>query len=186
LYRTAEAAMTTTSQTTDRVTARRGFTLTELMVVTTLIGVMAAMSVPSFQRACEQSRADIAAANLRAIWSAERLFWLENHTYTPNLSPQTPPSLPGLVDLGLIDPQVVVSTYSDGSCKPYSYSVPAAGTATFTATATRKDKYGNQLGYFTIDQDGNVFTYDSSGNQVRPFVTIGTGSASFTVYPAFQ
>ena len=72
--------MTTTPQTADRRTARRGFTLTELMVVTTLIGVMAAMSVPSFQRAVEQSRVDIAVANLRAVWAAERLYWLENHT----------------------------------------------------------------------------------------------------------
>ena len=97
--------MTTTPQTADRCTVRRGFTLTELMVVTTLIGVMAAMSIPSFQRAVEQSRADIAAANLRAIWAAERLFWLENHAYTDKLSQQSPQPV-GLMQLGLLDPSL--------------------------------------------------------------------------------
>ena len=79
--------------------ARRGFTLTELMVVTTLIGVMAAMSVPSFQRAVQQSRVDIAVANLRAIWAAERLYWLENHTYTS--SDQHPARPLALLDNGI-------------------------------------------------------------------------------------
>ncbi len=155
--------MKTSPQTADRAAARRGFTLTELMVVTTLIGVMAAMSVPSFQRTVEQSRADIAVANLRTIWAAERLFWLENHTYTLNLSPQTPPSPPGLVDLGLIDNEIVSSTVG------YVYAVPTAGTATFTATATRKDKYGNQLGSFSIDQTGSVSgTVSIGGTSITP------------------
>jgi prepilin-type N-terminal cleavage/methylation domain-containing protein len=158
--------MTTTPQTADRRKARRGFTLTELMVVTTLIGVMAAMSVPSFQHACEQSRADIAAANLRAIWAAERLFWLENHTYTDKLATQTSPLPPGLADLGLIDSEIVSSTVG------YVYLVPAAGTATFTATATRKDPSGATFGFFRIDQTGS-----SSG-------TVSIGGATFT--PGFQ
>jgi len=128
--------MPTTPQTADRNTAARGFTLTELMVVVTIVGVMAAMSVPSFHRAMVQSRADIAAANLRAIWAAERLFWLENHTYTVNLSQASPP---GLIESGLLDPSLPLNsssaTYQTGG---YYYSVvTGSGTATtFAATAT--------------------------------------------------
>jgi prepilin-type N-terminal cleavage/methylation domain-containing protein len=111
-------------------TPRRGFTLAELMVTLIVVGIMAAMSMPSFQRAVRQSRADVAAANLRAIWAAERLYWLEYHAYTDKLTPQTSPSLPGLVDLGLLDPAL----FDDGN---YSYEITPPPTAdNFTATAT--------------------------------------------------
>ena len=66
------------------------------MVVLTVIAIMAAMCIPTFQRAIEQSRADVAAANLRAIWAAERLYWLEYHAYTDQFD--------NLRAMGLLDP----------------------------------------------------------------------------------
>jgi prepilin-type N-terminal cleavage/methylation domain-containing protein len=148
--------MTTTPHTADRAATRRGFTLTELMVVTTLIGVMAAMSLPSFQRAMVQSRADIAAANLRAIWAAERLYWLENHTYTDRISQASPP---GLMQSGLLDPSLPLNagsaTYRNGG---YYFSVVTGtdSTAAFTATAT--NVFAGPPNWIAIDQDGNVTT----------------------------
>ena len=144
--------MTTTPQTADRRTARRGFTLTELMVVTTLIGVMAAMSVPSFQRAVEQSRVDIAVANLRAVWAAERLYWLENHTYTSSIS-----TLQGMAVLDNAIPNDGVSSIGGYQ---YSISLPDPNTPpTTTATSV------NGLGYLTIDDTGSV---DSSHSTLTP------------------
>jgi type IV pilus assembly protein PilE len=134
--------MPTAPHTADRSPARRGFTLTELMVVTVIIGVLAAMSVPSFRKAVEQSRADIAVANLRAIWAAERLYWLEYHTYTP--TPGT--ALQGLNELGLIDKEVVSGTGG------YTYAVTSATATTFTATATNI----NGLGSFSIKEAGEL------------------------------
>ena len=134
--------MPTTPQTADRSKARRGFTLTELMIVTVIIGIMAAMSVPSFRRAVEQSRADVAVANLRAIWAAERLFWLENHMYTP--TPAT--ALQNLQNLGLVDKEIVSGTGG------YTYSVPSTTATTFTATATN----ASGLGSFSINEAGDV------------------------------
>ena len=131
--------MTTTPQTADRRTARRGFTLTELMVVTTLIGVMAAMSVPSFQRAVEQSRVDIAVANLRAVWAAERLYWLEHRAYAPDLT--------SLQAFGLLDPAVVTTTLG------YVYAVQAAAENTFTAAATRAGSNA-WTGALVVDDSG--------------------------------
>jgi prepilin-type N-terminal cleavage/methylation domain-containing protein len=148
--------MPTTPQTADRSAARRGFTLTELMVVTVIIGVMAAMSAPSFQRAIEQSRADIAAANLRAIWAAERLYWLENHIYTDKLSQESPP---GLIQAGLLDPRLPLSasdaTYQAGGYY-YTVTIGSDPTATFTATAT--NAFGGTPNTITIRQDGGMDT----------------------------
>jgi prepilin-type N-terminal cleavage/methylation domain-containing protein len=100
--------------------APRGFSLVELMVTVTLIGILAAFATPSFRRAMNQSRADIAAANLRAIWSAERCYWLDNRSYTSDLNQ--------LQSLGLVDPSVVASSSF------YVYAVTAASGSTFTAT----------------------------------------------------
>ncbi len=141
-----------------RAAARRGFTLTELMVVTTLIGVMAAMSVPSFTRAVQQSRVDISVANLRAIWAAERLYWLENHTYTPVTAPTTPDqALQSLQNLGLLDAEVLSGVGG------YNYSVTSGTTTTFTAQATSINTWG--LGCLTIDQTGSV---DSTNSKLTP------------------
>lgn len=131
----------------DRVRARadypkrRGVSLIELMVTVTLIGILASFATPSFQRAMNQSRADIAGANLRAIWSAERCYWLDNRTYINDLSQ--------LQTLGLIDPSVVSASSF------YVYAITAADSNSFTATATRtgSDKWSGQ---FVIDETGVV------------------------------
>jgi prepilin-type N-terminal cleavage/methylation domain-containing protein len=144
--------MTAAPQTADRSPARRGFTLTEMMVVTTLIGVMAAISVPSFQRAVEQSRGDVAVANLRAIWAAERIFWLENRNYTSSLS--------ALQSLGVLDGAIPADGV--GSMGGYQYTISTSDSDTpFRATATSV----NGLGYLSIDATGLV---DSSHSTVTP------------------
>ncbi len=66
--------------------ARRGNTLVELCVVMLVMSVLAAMGVPRFMRSLEQSKVDVAAANLRAIWTAQRLYWLKHLTYACDLS----------------------------------------------------------------------------------------------------
>ena len=119
--------------------ARLAFSLMEVMIVMTIMGVLIAMAAPTFQLALEQSRADVAGANLRAIWSAQRLYWLDNHAYSADLSE--------LSSLGLVDPAVVSSsTY-------YSYTVAAADATTFTASATRTGS-SRWVGTLNIDQTG--------------------------------
>jgi type II secretory pathway pseudopilin PulG len=126
------------------------------MVVLTIIGILLYLSVPSFERGVEQARADLAAANLRALWSAQRLYWLENHTYTTSFS-----------DLEtLLDPAIL----SAGTF--YVYQIQSADGTTFSATATRT---GNTKwsGQFTIDQTGVV-----SG------AVVATGE--YDIVPGFQ
>ena len=121
--------------------SRRGVSLVELMVAVTLMGILMSLAVPSFHRALEHSRADIAGANLRAIWSAERCYWLDYRSYTSDLSK--------LQSLGLLDPTIVSATTF------YVYAIQSASSNSFTATATRT---GNTKwsGEFVIDGTGAV------------------------------
>src|SRR5438876_476537 len=100
---------------------RRAASLIEVMVVLTMMGVLVAMSAPTYRRAVEQARADIAAANLKAVWSAQRLYWLEHGTFATTLTQLD----------SLLDPAVTASTTF------YVYSISSAGTSTFSAAATR-------------------------------------------------
>lgn len=121
--------------------SRHGFSLVEVLFVLTVMGILFSLAAPSFQRSLEQSRADIAAANLRAIWSAERVFWLEYRTYTTDLT--------RLESLGLLDHSVVSGTTY------YAYAVSAAASASFKSTGTR---IGSKkwTGSFTSDETGVV------------------------------
>jgi type IV pilus assembly protein PilE len=119
---------------------RRGWSLVEVVVALTVVSVLITFAAPSFRRTMEQSRADIAAANLRAIWSAQRLYWLDYRTYTNDLTE--------LEALGLLDPTL-------GSATNYLYAITAADSASFTATATRT---GSSVwsGVLSIDETGAV------------------------------
>jgi prepilin-type N-terminal cleavage/methylation domain-containing protein len=142
----------------ERTVARRGFTLTELMVVTTLIGVMAAISVPSFQRAIEQSRADIAVANLRTIWAAQRLYWLEKHTYASQLSDESA-TTPGPIQLGLLDASLPLDAgHATNQQGGYYYEVLASSFTATTFEARAVNTCSGALNWIQINQDGVVTT----------------------------
>ncbi len=121
-------------------TGRRAYTLVEMSVVLIIMGIFITLAMPRFSRSLESARADVAGANLRAIWTAERIYWLDNRTYTT--------SLDVLVSLNLLDPSITSNT-------SYTYLVTAADVATFTATAQRAPNV-SWSGTVTITQDGGL------------------------------
>ncbi|HMF37878.1 MAG TPA: prepilin-type N-terminal cleavage/methylation domain-containing protein [Isosphaeraceae bacterium] len=121
-------------------TGRRAYTLVEMSVVLIIMGIFITLAMPRFSRSVESARADVAGANLRAIWTAERIYWLDNRTYTT--------SLDVLVNLNLLDPSITSNT-------SYTYLVTAADVATFTATAQRAPNV-SWSGTVTITQDGGL------------------------------
>ena len=62
----------------------RGFTLIEILVVITILGIMAALIVPRIMDRPDQARATAARADVNAIMSGLKLYRLDNGVYPSN------------------------------------------------------------------------------------------------------
>jgi type II secretory pathway pseudopilin PulG len=143
--------------------APRGNTLVELTIVMLVMSVLTAMGAPRFMRALEQSRVDVAAANLRAIWTAQRLYWLKHQTYAPDLG-----SLISDADgENFLDPHVS-SPNATYICEVTLPTAAQPSATDFTATATRPGWTGS----LSISIDGSIpetdQVVDPSGTAYKP------------------
>jgi prepilin-type N-terminal cleavage/methylation domain-containing protein len=137
----------------------RGFTLVETSVVLIIICLMATMAAPIYSRAIEHAKAETAAASLRSVWSAQRIYWLENKTFAPSLN--------ALESMDLVTPALAQTQSSPGAT--YVYQIASADSGQFSATATRNGS-GVWAGQFQIGEDGLVtgVITGPGGQQISP------------------
>ena len=122
----------------------RGMTLIELVIVISIIGLLAAIAVPSYrQYVLRANRAEAKSAMLN-IAAAQEKFYLQNNTYATDAQLST--AAPG----GLGIPATTDKGY-------YTLSIAngadAAGFSA-TATATGSQAADSRCATFTIDQAG--------------------------------
>lgn len=97
-----------------------GFTLIELMIVVAIIGILASIAIPSYQRMTCRAKQSEAKSALKAILVAEESYRGEFDTYLDGSQ----------ADLRIIGFVKV------GSHPRYSMAVPSASLTTFTAIAS--------------------------------------------------
>jgi prepilin-type N-terminal cleavage/methylation domain-containing protein len=68
-----------------KINNREGFSLIELMVVVAIIGILATIAVPNFQKFQARSKQTNAKAELSSVFSAQKSFFAEYSIYSPVL-----------------------------------------------------------------------------------------------------
>lgn len=69
-----------------RRASRPGFTLVEILIVVIILGILAAIVVPQFSNASQDSKTDALLAQLRTVRSAIEVYQMQHLDQLPNLS----------------------------------------------------------------------------------------------------
>ncbi len=102
-----------------RLCYKKAFTLIELLVVVLIIGILAAVAVPQYQKVVYKARATEAVIILKALVQAEETYFLANGTYTNTLDN---------LDVSIPESKEYIVSCSTGGCltwpKNYNYKLP--------------------------------------------------------------
>ena len=130
--------------------ARRGFTLIEVMITVALVAILAAVALPTYRDHVRKSRRAEAQAFLLAVASRQQQFLIDTRSYSATL-----------VGVGIPTPSNVASAYTIPN--PSAAACGGNFSQCFSLTATpRSDQTSERCGTLSIDHTGTK-NADASG-----------------------
>ncbi|HEM47004.1 MAG TPA: type II secretion system protein [Alphaproteobacteria bacterium] len=142
---------------------RHGFTVLELMISVAIIGMLAAMAIPAFDKLQLAAKTGEVKLNLSAIRTAESLYYTEHRRFvgapaTPSGGP--PPSTPSEFTGGGLSAFDALGFIPEGRVYfQYGIAVDPSSPLAYTADARADldgDGFAQIWGYVHPDPDGNV------------------------------
>lgn len=124
---------------------QKGFSLIELMIVVVIVGILAAVAIPSYQNYVVKGNRAAAQAFMMDVASREKQYLLDARSYTNNLT-----------TLGVTAPADVSKHYSVAICinTDPSQCTTADTPPYFKITATPTSSQQSGDGWLTLSSDG--------------------------------
>lgn len=144
------------------MSARKGFTLVEIMIVIAIISLLAAMAIPNLLRARLAANESSAITSLRTIVSAA-------HTY--KASGVSSSGYPANLSVLVTNPPFIDSVLGSGRKNGYAFSL-AGDASMFTATAVPEAVNVSGVRRFFVDTSG-VIRYNSTGDASMDDLPLG-------------
>lgn len=119
---------------------RRAFTLTELLVVVAIVGILATIGLPRLVKTLEKAKVNEALSNLDFIRNAQKRYFLANGTFTLDMD-----SLP-------------IENPNNTAARCFDYTIENADSSDFIARAKRKNNAPGLYStyYYEINKSGSV------------------------------
>ena len=96
------------------IRSNKGFTLVEIMIVVVIIGLLAAMAIPAFQKVRQASQDKTVLNNIRQLAAAADQYYLENGVSTVNGSNDLIGSLAYVKNLNTVAKETYPANFTQG------------------------------------------------------------------------